>query len=124
MYLSETSARFQGHYSYALRDTALLSGPCLLARSVACWGNNEDGQATPPMGTFSSVSAGREHTCGLKTDGSVACWGDNEDGQTTPPEGRHISVSAGFSQTCGVRTDGYSSCWGEVDSVVLPWWLR
>ena len=76
------------------------------------------------MGTFSSVSAGQEHTCGLKTDGSVACWGDNEDGQTTPPEGRHISVSAGFSQTCGVRTDGYSSCWGEVDSVVLPWWLR
>ena len=35
VYLSETSARFQGHYSYALRDTALLSGPCL-ARCGPC----------------------------------------------------------------------------------------
>ena len=25
--------------------------------SVACWGNNEDGQATPPAGSFVSVSA-------------------------------------------------------------------
>ena len=43
VYLSETSARFQGHYSYALRDTALLSGPCSLAVALAlavwlaCW---------------------------------------------------------------------------------------
>ena len=27
--------------------------------SVACWGYNEDGQATPPAGSSVSVSAGR-----------------------------------------------------------------
>ena len=39
------------------------------------------GQSTPPAGTFTEVSAGDYHTCGVKTDGTVACWGDNDDGQ-------------------------------------------
>ncbi|HCP61715.1 MAG TPA: hypothetical protein DIU14_04485, partial [Actinobacteria bacterium] len=43
--------------------------------------------ATPPSGSFSSVSAGRYHTCGVKTDGTVACWGDDTSGQATPPSG-------------------------------------
>ena len=33
------------------------------------------GQATPPAGSFVSVSAGQDHTCGVRSDGSVACWG-------------------------------------------------
>ena len=43
--------------------------------AVACWGQNDYGQATPPAGEFASVSAGRSHTCGVKRDGGVACWG-------------------------------------------------
>ena len=47
-----------------------------------CWGNNSQGQSTPPAGVgFSSLAAGRYHTCGLKPNGSVACWGRNIDGQ-------------------------------------------
>ena len=34
-----------------------------------------DGQASPPEGEFTSVSAGRNHTCGVKIDGSVAWLG-------------------------------------------------
>src|ERR671919_329040 len=38
--------------------------------TVACWGANDFGQATPPEGTFTQVSAGggflRGHTCGLR----------------------------------------------------------
>ena len=41
--------------------------------------------------SFASVSAGGEHTCGVKEDGTVACWGRNFDGNATPPEGRFAS---------------------------------
>ena len=44
--------------------------------SVACWGNKEDGQTTLPAGCFVSVSAGWEHSCGVRGNCSVACWGD------------------------------------------------
>ncbi len=40
--------------------------------SVVCWGNDENGQATPPEGSFDSVSVGEAHTCGVRSDGSVA----------------------------------------------------
>ena len=42
--------------------------------SVASWGINSRGQATPPAGEFASVSAAGGHTCGVRRDGSVACW--------------------------------------------------
>ena len=32
--------------------------------TVACWGDDSAGQATPPAGEFASVSAGWEHTAG------------------------------------------------------------
>ena len=32
--------------------------------ALACWGANDVGQATPPAGTFTAVSAGGDHTCG------------------------------------------------------------
>ncbi len=44
------------------------------------------------MGNFASVSAGYEHTCGVRADGSVACWGRAQEGQTLPPEGKFASV--------------------------------
>ena len=50
--------------------------------SVACWGYDSEGQATPPKGEFASVSAGQYHTCGVRTDGSVACWGIQARGLT------------------------------------------
>ena len=52
--------------------------------SVACWGDNGLGQATPPDGEFASVSAGEGHTCGVKTNGSVACWGESTDTLARP----------------------------------------
>src|SRR6266849_3564627 len=73
--------------------------------TLACWGDNNDGQATPPKGTFSAVSAGGYHTCGLKHSGKLACWGDNFNGQATPPAGTFTAVSAGGSHSCAIRTD-------------------
>ena len=71
-----------------------------------------EGDGTP-IAEFAFVSAGHEHTCGLKADGSVECWGDDEYGQATPPPREFASVSAGFSYTCGVRADGSVECWGS-----------
>ena len=72
----------------------------------------------PPGGEFISVSAGDDHTCGVRTDGSVACWGSNTSfgefaGQATPPAGQFVSVSAGFDHTCGIRADASVACWGD-----------
>jgi hypothetical protein len=53
--------------------------------TLACWGRNDYGQATPSAGTFKQVSAGEWYTCGVKTGGKAACWGDNTYGQATPP---------------------------------------
>ena len=39
--------------------------------TVACWGSDEDGEATPPDGKFASVSAGGRHTCGVRNDDSI-----------------------------------------------------
>ena len=69
---------------------------------------------TPPSGTFVSVSAVLNHTCGVRTDGSVACWGQDLFGEATPPSGEFSSVSAGGFHTCGVRTDGAVACWGDI----------
>ena len=62
---------------------------------------------------LTSVSAGEQHTCGVKTNGSVVCWGDDEYGQSTPPSGKFASVSAGDRHTCGVKTNGSVACWGD-----------
>ena len=81
--------------------------------TVECWGANWAGQSTPPGGTFTQVSGGAQHTCGIRTDGTVECWGANWAGQASPPGGTFTQVSAGAPQTCGIRrTDGSVECWG------------
>ena len=62
---------------------------------------------------FASISAGRNHTCGVGIDGSVACWGEDWSGETSPPDGEFSSVSAGRDHTCGVKIDGSVACWGS-----------
>ena len=103
--------------------------------SVACWGHNNHGQATPPTGDFQQVSAGSQHTCGLEVDGRVVCWGSNHAfsgeirgqkisgdylGQSTPPSGTFLSIDSGDYQTCGVKTDGYVICWGATSTFIDP----
>ena len=81
--------------------------------SVACRGDDSEGQSAPPEGLFASVSAGRSHTCGVLDNGEVACWGSNSEGQSAPPGGRFEAVSAGGAHTCGVLEGGEVSCWGS-----------
>ncbi|NIP86080.1 MAG: hypothetical protein GTO03_11140, partial [Planctomycetales bacterium] len=67
-------------------------------------------------GRFTQVSAGKDHTCGLRSDGSLACWGDDRYGQMSDPNSSSdtfTQVSAGWQHTCGLRSDGSLACWGN-----------
>jgi alpha-tubulin suppressor-like RCC1 family protein len=109
-----------------------------------CWGKNDRGQlgigsTTSPITsptaitttTFSQISAGWVHTCGIESGGAqnyVACWGDNTSGQigngsvdatahTTPVinGNSYAYVSAGYNHTCVLTstTNGSILCWGD-----------
>ena len=43
--------------------------------TITCWGENGQGQASPPSGKFTALVSGNSYTCGLRTDGVVVCWG-------------------------------------------------
>jgi len=54
-------------------------------RSLACWGQNDFGQATPPSGEFTHVSMGSLHSCAVGTDQQVRCWGSSATGALNVP---------------------------------------
>ncbi len=108
-----------------------------------CWGFNTNGQLgdgtttnrTTPTALSSlasgvgSVSAGNDHTCAVKTDGTAWCWGHNNLGQvgdgtttnrTTPTAVTALGTSVlamatSRYLTCALRTGGAVSCWGLND---------
>jgi alpha-tubulin suppressor-like RCC1 family protein len=113
-----------------------------------CWGGDngklgngapEGDQQSPtpvdmsalPGVTWADVSGGREHTCGLTTDGVAYCWGNDASGelgngavtgvQESPspvdvsglPAGtRWARVDAAGNHTCALTTAGAAYCWG------------
>ena len=89
--------------------------------TLVCWGDVSFGQASPPWGSYTQVSAGRYHTCAVRdggdgtAGGTLACWGRDILGQATPPAGMTLSsLAAGYSHTCGLRQgDRIEVCWGR-----------
>ena len=113
-------------------------------KAAYCWGDNNDGELgdgsvtiyqSDPMEVanaqyeWSSISAGRSHSCGITTDGSGYCWGENNNGQlgTGNLEGQILPaevasgqyewavLTTGIDHTCGITTDGSGYCWGIND---------
>jgi alpha-tubulin suppressor-like RCC1 family protein len=105
-----------------------------------CWGYNGHGQlgdgnwdtsAHTPVQVANLtdivvISAGANHTCALKSDGTAWCWGFNEDGRlgdgtydskNTPVQVSGltdvIGISAGSNYTCVLKSDGTAWCWGS-----------
>jgi alpha-tubulin suppressor-like RCC1 family protein len=106
----------EGACEYEATGTACDDGDACTAD--ACAGTGCVSEPVAGCGTSGElrvvhVSAGYEHTCGVRTDGSLACWGGNYAGQATPPAGAFAQVSAGGGHTCGIRTDGREACWGS-----------
>jgi alpha-tubulin suppressor-like RCC1 family protein len=107
---------------------------------VLCWGINSEGelgtglagepQPTPHivqgLTNGVEVSAGAQHTCVLRQDGSVACWGANGVGQLglgntvdqaspqpIPGLTGVVAIRAGAYHTCALKQDGSVMCWGD-----------
>lgn len=111
--------------------------------SAWCWGFNRlgsggTGSHSPEFNyapaavsgglSFTALSAGRWHSCGLVAGGSAYCWGSNLNGQLgngfAQPEGLNTptavvggfffaAISAGWEHTCGVTSTGEGKCWGQ-----------
>src|SRR5664280_1110047 len=110
-------------------------------QSAWCWGTNTLGQLgdgtettqTTPVPVFgmssgiAGVSAGGNHTCAVKTDGSTWCWGYNVVGELGDGTAELIrlvpvsvklplgakAVAVGYMHTCAIATDGSVWCWGD-----------
>lgn len=113
-------------------------GACTLSRDgkTYCWRWSdaiEDGTdrlevrvtALPQLPAFESITAGREHTCGLAL-GRVWCWGSNKFGQLgrwgrdtalqavqVPAAVMFAAIAAGASHSCGLTTTDQVWCWGD-----------
>lgn len=105
-----------------------------------CWGGNTAGlgdsgttwQSSVPLRvagglTFSTLSVGDGHVCGIAVGGAAYCWGYNGSGQlgdgtiTSRPTPTPVVESAAFlslvaghdGYTCGVTVPGAAYCWGS-----------
>ena len=132
--------RVQGNHTFS-QLVAGLAHTCGLtaAGQIWCWGGNGAGQigdgtfsvnrpapvAVAGGHVFAQITAGREHTCGLKANGQAWCWGANVYGQVGFVPGIvhavPVQVSGGLTfafldagtyHTCGITTTGASYCWG------------
>ena len=65
--------------------------------------------------SFTAVSAGGGHTCGLQSNDTITCWGLNDSGQADAPSGTFKTVTAGVSHTCGLQSNDTITCWGNND---------
>lgn len=109
--------------------------------TVSCWGDNNYGQlgtgtasidrvpepaAVEALTSFTAISFGLSHACGLGADGTVSCWGDNREGQiddSTDPMvltpraiaglTNIVQIEAGENHTCARDGAGVVSCWGS-----------
>ena len=115
--------RYQKAASSLLLIMALLSGLLPLNRakaagsSVIGWGDNTFGVIDIPAGLSDAIaiSAGRDHSLALKSDGTVVAWGYNSHGQIPVPAGLSnvVAISAGLLHSLALKNDGTVVAWGE-----------
>ena len=114
-----------------------------------CWGNNYEGELgdgtttarsaptavvagmVPAAVTFTQLTAGDRHTCGLGSNGYAYCWGHGHNGELTggigieawpsplalatwalPAGVTFTQLTVGYRHTCGLGSDGHAYCWG------------
>jgi prepilin-type N-terminal cleavage/methylation domain-containing protein len=121
---------------------------CVVAsdNQAYCWGsawlgNNSSSTSSVPVAvdtsgvlsglTINSISAGRDHTCAVASNGNAYCWGQNANGQlgnnsvsnSLVPVAVSMSgilsgltigsISAGYYHTCAIASNNQVYCWGS-----------
>ncbi|EEF59982.1 RCC1 domain-containing protein [Pedosphaera parvula] len=86
--------------------------------TVAGWGANQYGQATPPANLTNAVgiAAGPYFSLAVRADGTAVSWGRNLGGESSIPPGltNVIAVSASFGHGLALLADGTVRGWGSV----------
>lgn len=95
------------------------------AGKVMCWGEDGDGQASPPddLRPAESVAVGVAHACALLRGGDVECWGDADFGALAVPASVSDArqLAAGFASACAVvGAQGAVVCWGKSTYTDVP----
>src|SRR5688572_2457165 len=101
--------RVVSRLAIALLASASGSAVCMLAAEEVGLARAPAASPGPALG---SITAGPQHSCAVRSNGTLACWGDNFFGQSTPPAGTFTQVAAGGHHTCGLKTDGTLACRG------------
>ncbi len=108
---------------------------------IYCWGgngvgqlgNNTTTQSTSPvrealaLSTWTSVTVGARHACGLTSGNAIYCWGLNDRGQlanggttnSSSPSyvgSGYIAVAGGGYHSCALVSGGTAYCWGRNDA--------
>ena len=85
--------------------------------SLTCWGDDSNGQSSPPPDAVLDVTAQEEDGCAIRLDGTLSCWSADDPWLTDgapepPPDGTFTKVDG----QCAIRTDASIACWGEADT--------
>jgi len=86
--------------------------------TIVAWGLNDQGQCSVPAPNsgFIAISAGWNHSLGLKSDGTIVAWGRNDYGQCNVPAPNSgfiaIAQANGF-YSLGLKSDGTIVAWGQ-----------
>ncbi|HOX47319.1 MAG TPA: hypothetical protein PK668_27245 [Myxococcota bacterium] len=108
------TAAAQDRPAPALRVAAGQDFSCALTAdgSIRCWGENQDGRASPPAGAFTDLALSEGFGCGITREAALVCWGRRRGGPS-PLAGRFRQVALGSDFGCALAEGGQIACWGD-----------
>ena len=87
---------------------------------VVSWGREAAGNSSAPIspGELIEISAGRDHSLGLRPNGTVIAWGSNVHGQLQVPNTlvAKVAIAAGGRHGLQLNSTGTVAAWGGNES--------